>query len=75
MGTVDRFLPASLVEVLKVGLLIVAVIIICSISNPWLLLPIVVLAWIFYVLKRVYLKTTRDIKRLEGISNYLHHYN
>ncbi|XP_043470082.1 probable multidrug resistance-associated protein lethal(2)03659 isoform X2 [Leptopilina heterotoma] len=69
MGTVDRFLPASLVEVTKVGLLILAVSIICTISNPWLLIPIVVLAWIFYALKRVYLKTTRDIKRLEGITS------
>lgn len=65
----DRFIPNVMLEVIKISIILLSVIIICTIANPWLLLPIVVVGWIFYLLKRVYLKTSRDVKRLEGISN------
>ena len=36
-------------------------------SNPWMAIPVVILAAIFFTLRQYFLKTAREIKRLEAI--------
>lgn len=47
-----------------------AICVICSV-NVWFLIPVAVMILIFYFLRRFYLKTSRSVKRLEGIGNVL----
>lgn len=44
-----------------------AIIITACVSNPWVLIPAVVVMAMFLLLRTYYLKTSRDIKRLEAV--------
>ena len=37
---------------------------------PWIAIPLVPLGIIFFVLRRYFLQTSRDVKRLESTSEY-----
>lgn len=42
-----------------------------ALINVWLLVPPLVVGYVFYLMRNYYLKTSRGVKRLEGISkNY-----
>ena len=38
---------------------------------PWIAIPLVPLGIVFFVLRRYFLETSRDVKRLESTSEYL----
>lgn len=46
------------------------IIAVISSINIWIILPTLALGIIFYILRRFYLSTARDVKRLEGISEF-----
>lgn len=48
----------------------IGIIAVIAYLNFWLLLPTFLLAIIFVILRRFYLASARDIKRLEGISKW-----
>lgn len=53
---------------MKLLLNALGIVIVVSVVNVWLLLPIVFLALVFYNFRRIYLSTARDVKRLEATS-------
>nr|CAD7423626.1 unnamed protein product [Timema monikensis] len=52
----------------SMGLLLAGVIVIVGIINYWLLLPTAVAFVLFYTLRVIYIRTSRSVKRLEGIT-------
>ncbi|XP_066591156.1 probable multidrug resistance-associated protein lethal(2)03659 isoform X2 [Prorops nasuta] len=68
MNTVDMRLPFSLIDVLYSTLNLIGVIVIMSVVNTWLLIPAFITGCIFYTMRLYYLKTTRSVKRLEGMT-------
>ncbi|XP_033213303.1 probable multidrug resistance-associated protein lethal(2)03659 [Belonocnema kinseyi] len=66
VGAVDRLLPLSMLDVITIGLLLIAVVLITTSVNYWLLIPTVIMGSLFYLFKGVYIKTSRAVKRLEG---------
>ncbi|KAL1140805.1 hypothetical protein AAG570_000733 [Ranatra chinensis] len=60
MGSIDELLPAALIDCLQIGLTLVAIIIVVSMMNPWLLLPTGMAGIIFYYLRIFYLSTSRS---------------
>lgn len=68
MGQVDEILPAVMMDVIQIFLALGGIVIVIAIVNPLFLIPTVVLGIIFYQLRTFYLKTSRNIKRLEAIS-------
>nr|CAD7458628.1 unnamed protein product [Timema tahoe] len=68
MGSIDEMLPQSMIDCLQIGLSMVAIITVVAIVNPWLLLPTFVVGVIFYMLRVVFLATSRSVKRLEGVT-------
>lgn len=70
MGQVDEILPAVMMDVIQIFLSLFGIVIVIAVVNPLFLIPTMVLAIIFYYLRTFYLKTSRDIKRLEAISEY-----
>ncbi|KAF2886638.1 hypothetical protein ILUMI_19535, partial [Ignelater luminosus] len=68
MGSIDEVLPMVAIDCLRIGLNVVGVTVVVSLVNPWLLIVTAVILIIFYLLRVVYMKTSRSIKRLEGIT-------
>ena len=67
IGCLDELLPKTFLASIQYVLLVSASIIVPTITNPWLLLIVVPLAVVVMYISRYYLKTSRQLKRLESI--------
>lgn len=68
MGIIDEYLPLILSDVNRIALTLFGSLILSSIVNPWFIIPSVVLLVIFYILRIIYMETSRSVKRIEGIT-------
>ncbi|XP_049822547.1 probable multidrug resistance-associated protein lethal(2)03659 isoform X1 [Aethina tumida] len=68
MGSIDELLPAAMIDCLQIGLALLGIIIVVAIVNPWLMIPTCLIGVIFYLLRIFYLRTSRNVKRLEGVT-------
>ncbi|KAJ8916764.1 hypothetical protein NQ315_013969 [Exocentrus adspersus] len=68
MGSIDELLPSALIDCLQIGLALLGIIVVVAIVNPWLMIPTFAIGVIFYLLRIFYLRTSRNVKRLEGIT-------
>ncbi|EDW47093.1 GM21118 [Drosophila sechellia] len=66
MSQVDEVLPVVLVDVMQIALWLAGILIVIANVNPLLLVPTLILSVIFYHLRNLYLKTSRDLKRVEA---------
>ncbi|XP_072935953.1 probable multidrug resistance-associated protein lethal(2)03659 isoform X1 [Epargyreus clarus] len=68
MGAVDEVLPSALLDVLQIGLSLIGIVVVVGAVNYWLLLPTLAIGVVFYLLRIVYIGSSRAIKRLEGVT-------
>ncbi|KAK9869832.1 hypothetical protein WA026_003561 [Henosepilachna vigintioctopunctata] len=68
MGSVDELLPTALIDCLQIGLTLLGIIAVIGVVSPLLLIPTTVMGVIFYLLRAFYLSTSRNVKRLEGVT-------
>ncbi|KAL1513416.1 hypothetical protein ABEB36_002835 [Hypothenemus hampei] len=68
MNQVDEMLPTALVDTFQIALIVLAISLIIASVNPWMFLVTTIMLIIFYLLRIFFLATSRDIKRLEGIT-------
>ncbi|KAK7794349.1 hypothetical protein R5R35_011282 [Gryllus longicercus] len=68
MGTCDEQLPISMLDATQIILQVVGAVTVSAVVNQWLLIPVAVLAVIFWGIRIIYLRTSQNIKRLEGIA-------
>ncbi|KAH8334643.1 hypothetical protein KR059_012695, partial [Drosophila kikkawai] len=68
LSQVDEILPSVILEVIQIFLYFCGIIMMICVVNPLLLIPIFVISLIFYKLSTFYLKTSRDVKRIEAIA-------
>ncbi|XP_067646383.1 probable multidrug resistance-associated protein lethal(2)03659 [Eurosta solidaginis] len=68
LGQVDEILPATLMDVIQIFLSCFGSVMLISVVNPWNLLMALILGIIFYYIREFYIKTSRDVKRLEAIT-------
>lgn len=66
IGTLDSQMPWTFVDFIQVFLQIIGVIAVAASVIPWVLLPVLPLFIGFVFLRRYFLETSRDIKRLEA---------
>ncbi|XP_067315095.1 ATP-binding cassette sub-family C member 4-like isoform X2 [Pseudorasbora parva] len=66
IGYLDSLLPWTFVDFFQVLLQIVGVIAVASSVIPWILIPVLPLFICFLFLRRYFLRTSRDIKRIES---------
>lgn len=71
MGAIDEMLPIALIDCVQIGLSLIGIIVVVAASNVWLLIPTFLIGIVFYYLRVFYLATSRSVKRLEGVSEYL----
>lgn len=68
MGVIDELLPRVLLDAIQTNLNMTGAIILTAVVNPISLLPILCVGIVFVIARKVYLRTSKNIKRLEGIS-------
>ncbi|XP_068575379.1 ATP-binding cassette sub-family C member 4 [Cebidichthys violaceus] len=66
MGQLDSNLPWTFVDFIQVFLQIVGTICVAVSVIPWILIPVLPLLLVFLYLRRYFLQTSRNIKRLES---------
>ncbi|KAH8324273.1 hypothetical protein KR074_002950, partial [Drosophila pseudoananassae] len=64
---IGEVLPCAVLHLLESFFALMGVATIIAVVNPILLIPTIVLAFLFYQLQVFYLKTSRDLKRIEAI--------
>lgn len=64
-------LQKAILDATQIILNMFGAIIVTAIVNPLFLIPVGVLGFIFIYVRKIYLKTGKNIKRLEGISTFL----
>ncbi|KAF5294185.1 hypothetical protein FQR65_LT10896 [Abscondita terminalis] len=68
LGEIDEYIPTILVDTIQISLQLVGVIVVTSVINYWFFLPSISLLLFFLVIRKVYMKTSRSVKRIEGIT-------
>lgn len=65
--SVDEFLPKSVLDGAQSILTLVGSIVITATVNPYFLIPACVMGVAFMYIRKIYLKTSKNIKRIEGV--------
>ncbi|XP_077453167.1 ATP-binding cassette sub-family C member 4 isoform X4 [Stigmatopora argus] len=66
IGQLDSIMPWTFVDFIQVFLQILGVVAVAAGVIPWILIPVFLLLIFFLFLRRYFLETSRDIKRLES---------
>ncbi|XP_050968338.1 multidrug resistance-associated protein 4 [Labeo rohita] len=66
IGQLDSLLPWTFVDFIQVFLQIIGVIGVAASVIPWILIPVLPLLIAFLFLRRYFLRTSRDVKRIES---------
>ncbi|XP_069457987.1 ATP-binding cassette sub-family C member 4-like isoform X1 [Ovis canadensis] len=65
IGQMDDSLPSSFQKFIQTFLQVIGVLGVAVVVIPWLAIPVIPLGIIFFFLRRYFLETSRDVKRLE----------
>ncbi|XP_065758454.1 ATP-binding cassette sub-family C member 4-like [Muntiacus reevesi] len=65
IGHMDDLLPLIFQDFIQIFLLVIGVVGVMVAAIPWTAIPVIPLGIIFFVLRRYFLETSRDVKRLE----------
>ncbi|KAJ8983672.1 hypothetical protein NQ317_003459 [Molorchus minor] len=68
IGGIDETLPITIIDTMQIGMTVVAITMVIGSLNPWILIPTVIILTIFYFMRLVFLATSRDVKRIEGVT-------
>ncbi|XP_047408548.1 ATP-binding cassette sub-family C member 4 isoform X2 [Sciurus carolinensis] len=66
IGHMDDLLPLTFLDFIQTLLLVISVVSVAMAVIPWIAIPLVPLAIVFLFLRRYFLNTSRDVKRLES---------
>uniref|UniRef100_A0AAR5QIW3 ABC transmembrane type-1 domain-containing protein n=1 Tax=Dendroctonus ponderosae TaxID=77166 RepID=A0AAR5QIW3_DENPD len=66
MGAVDELLPRVTLDALQIFLVMSGILAMVFIVSTWMIIPAIVLGYLFLWSRKVYLSSAQDIKRLEG---------
>ncbi|MGH0118924.1 UNVERIFIED_CONTAM: hypothetical protein FKN15_054918 [Acipenser sinensis] len=66
IGQLDNLLALTFADFIQIFLQIVGVIAVAVSVIPWIIIPLIPLLIIFIILRRYFLQTSRDVKRLES---------
>ena len=68
LDSIDSLLPDFFLQTLQNGFQIVVVIIACIASSPWFIVVLIPMMILFYIIQRYFRCSSREMKRIEGIS-------
>ena len=67
VGFLDDLLPIVLLEFIEMFVRFIFILITAVVANPWLVIAAVAVILALFLFRWYYLKTARDVKRLEAI--------
>lgn len=70
MGATDEYLSKAILDAGQINLIMLGAIVVTIIVNPYLIIPIGIMSLLFMFIRKIYLKSSKNIKRLEGISEF-----
>ncbi|XP_058800160.1 probable multidrug resistance-associated protein lethal(2)03659 [Phymastichus coffea] len=68
LGAIDELLPRAILDSVQSILTMVGTVTVTCTVNLWFLLPVLLIGIVFYFIRWIYLKTSKKIKRLEGMT-------
>ncbi|CAH0557993.1 unnamed protein product [Brassicogethes aeneus] len=68
MGAIDELLPRVMIEALQITLVMIGILVNVTISNPYVIIAMIVLGILFIFLRNWYIATAKAIKHIEGIT-------
>lgn len=68
MGQVDEILPSVMIDVIQIFLSLAGIVVVVAVVNPYFMIPTVIIGIIFYYLRKFYLLSSRNIKRMDATS-------
>ncbi|XP_014208436.1 probable multidrug resistance-associated protein lethal(2)03659 [Copidosoma floridanum] len=68
MSAIDELLPKAVMDASQILLLALGTLVVACIVNLYFLVPVAVIGFITYWIRKVYLKTSKNVKRLEGMT-------
>ncbi|KAJ8933696.1 hypothetical protein NQ314_013862 [Rhamnusium bicolor] len=68
MGAIDEILPRVMWDAIQIILVMIGILINVGVSNPYIIIAMVILGGVFLKLRAWYIATAKDIKHLEGIT-------
>ena len=68
VGNMDELLPACLIDVLWIICSVISSIVIVASGVPYMLIPAFLLGVVFFLMRSFYMKSSRAVKRSEGIA-------
>ncbi|XP_015762268.1 PREDICTED: multidrug resistance-associated protein 4-like [Acropora digitifera] len=68
IGIMDELLPDTFLDALLQILFVCGSLALSSILNPWVIFPAITSVVIFILIARYYLRSARDLRRLEGVN-------
>uniref|UniRef100_A0A1E1XAH8 Putative abc transporter n=1 Tax=Amblyomma aureolatum TaxID=187763 RepID=A0A1E1XAH8_9ACAR len=68
LGTIDDLLPPTGLDITFIFLNLLGVLVVVAVISPWIIIPTLILFVLFFYLRRFYMRTARDVKRLEGVT-------
>lgn len=71
MGSIDELLPKAVLDAGQILLLMAGSLVLVAVVNPYFLIPVGVIGSIFMLLRMIFLRSSKNIKRLEGMSKLL----
>jgi len=71
MGAIDELLPKAILDAGQMNMMMFGSLIVTCMVNPIFLVPVIIIGGIFYWIRKIYLKTSKNIKRLEGICMFV----
>jgi ATP-binding cassette subfamily C (CFTR/MRP) protein 4 len=66
--SMDESLPSVCFDVMTIFLVMLGVIIVVILSNYYVIIPSTLLVIALWIIRRFYIRTARDVKRIEAIS-------
>ncbi|CAH1105143.1 unnamed protein product [Psylliodes chrysocephalus] len=68
IGTLDEILPMTLLDTVQIGLSVAAISLVIGSLTVWIFIPTLLIGVLFYIMRVVFLETSRDIKRVESVT-------
>lgn len=70
MGAIDELLPKAVLDAGQIILMMAGSLVLVTIVNPYFLIIVGVTGIFFWMLRIIFLRSSKNIKRLEGMSKY-----
>ena len=68
LSCMDELLPETFLDAIQTLLFCVSAIVLPSVLNPWIILALLPLLAVFWMLAKYYVKTSRELRRLEALN-------